>query len=801
MPVPTLLRKGYVIIPNGTDETEKSRIENMTAIDYILDFISGNIPSSRSHSPNNIAKKYGDKIIVLKAETGSGKSTVLPSKLYTSFFKNTQRNILVTQPRILTATDIPTSIVDYIPELELDKNIGYNTGEFKRMPRDRGIIFSTIGVLTQQLILDTDEKFIKRYQFVIIDEVHERSIETDLCLFLIKKFLQNNWENPLCPLFILTSATFNEELFINYYDIPRKNYIQVVGSTYKIHANFPKYSIANYIQYATLKAQQLHLQNIDDIKSNSDIRDIIIFVRDSGIGKVIYDELSKFNLILDDLDNIETQLSALNIKLNSHLKSGGGRRYHILPIILDKRNFEKGSIEYKNLFTDLELTTVSFTKGEKIINVRPSRRIIIATNIAETGVTIPTLKYCIDTGYHLSSDFFPEYGCGSLISKNITHGMAMQRRGRVGRKAEGYWYPCYTESTFESLPVDQFSKFITTDITENLLTILIKEKQVNLTLVKDINIIKNYIGEDLFQVNPLLQNDWYKLHNTKETDITGLDFIEPPSIQSIIYSLQKLHILGCIDDEYNITNIGYYINQIRFIPLECKKLIFSGYYYGANILDLITISSFIYTQKHIVFENGFKVKNFLNISEDKFTHIIDNIISDDFINTIFLWNQYVEFVSKKTNFGISKLINWCKDHFIKYEGLMKVLSTRDIIIKNLVELGLDPYKNGLKLDKLEYNLNSIIKNSMDDGLDEIKKIKYCLYEGYKCNMLSYKNGKYVSNTYNLPIKVKSNYTKQKPDVLPARNIIVENFSMSKKFDSEQFEFISNSYCCIMDMIF
>lgn len=831
--LPTLLRKGFVIPSKDVSASDKKKIENTVSIDYIMNFISDRIPKSRNEKIKQTPKKYGDKVIALKAKTGSGKSTVLPYYLYKTFFERTKKNIAVTQPRILTAMDIPSTILPFAPELHMDVNIGYNTGIFKRLPTDKGIIFSTIGVLTQQLITMEDEDFIKKYQFIIIDEVHDRSVETDLCLFLLKKLIVNNFSDSNCPLIILTSATFNENVFINYFDIPKQNYIEVTGSTFPIDINYTDYSIANYIQFASLKAQKIHLDNIEELipsEKQSNSKDIIIFVKDSGIGKKIYNDLHYFNSkILTDSFKTTEYKENLDDEINKLYKGGLENNYYILPIILDKQNYEKGGLEYQNLFSTLETINTPIWKINKTEKndkndktektdkneeidftsapykfVIPSRRIIIATNIAETGVTIPTLKYCIDMGMHNSAEFYPEYGCSALFAKNITLGMAIQRAGRTGRNAPGIAHRCYTQNTFDKFLVEEFSKIIISDSTENLLSILKEEKNVEIVQETSVAKIKN--NKDLFNMFQSSSNYFYGIKNELKTNISALDFIELPSMQALSFSMEKLHILGYIDDNYDITSIGYFANQIRFINLECRKMIMAGYYYGANILDLITISAFVYTSKRKVFAKGFKLENFLKINNTDFQFYSRILIADDFINNIFVWNIFQNFIhgilNKNKPLYIEKLKKWCLDNYILYDGLVSVIAIRDTILENIITIGLDPYKNSLKLEKSLYNLNNVVKNSLNDGLEEIQKIKYCIFEGFKCNIFINKENMYYSLLRNIQVKIKSNLVSElNLDVVEQtrpRYIIIDSYMLSAKFNSAQFEFIAGGYVSVLD---
>jgi HrpA-like RNA helicase len=788
--MPTLLEKGYIVPPDDMSEREKEVLKNTVSIDYLISFISDRVKPAKI-APTGL----GSRLIVLKSGTGTGKSTVLPPYLYKTFVERLRKGIVITQPRVYNAVDIPNSIVQYNKFMALDKNIGYSTKLLKRPPKERGILFCTVGVLTQQLLNNTDEEFMKRTAFVMIDEVHERDIETDTCLYLMKKLLSRQWNNPECPFLIVTSATFDETIFMEYFNVPKSNYISVVGSSFPIENNYLSYSVSNYVQYAAMYAQRLHLDNLDDLKEKNPIRDIIIFVDGAGVGKKIYNLLLKFNSEVLDADEkkINAYSSQLSERMNALHKSGGGRKYYVLPIMLDKASFTACGIEYQNTFAPrLDLLTVPIWKKPKFNVdtdkpdkfVTPSRRIIIATNMAETGVTIDTLKYCIDTGFHFATEFHPYSGCTAMFTRPITRGMATQRRGRVGRMGPGVWHPEYTEEVYEGLQSDQFSQIILTDTTEVILSNLIKEKNVQLMIAPKED-------EDTFMTNKLTDHSRYKLVNELETNLSALNLIEMPSIGALGFSIEKLHILGYIDDNYDVTAFGLYSIQIRFLSLELKRMLLAGYHYGADILDLITIAAFVYISKRKVFDKKFKAPNFLKIDDNKFRYIRDVVIADDFINCIFIWNMFQKFLSRDETIYIEELNEWLTEKGLIFDGFNEVIAMRDNIIENFVNMGLDPYKN-----RGATNLNKTLKASLYEGLEHIYRLKQCIYEGYKCNLLQNKKGQYVSSLYNITVSVDSKLTNNlNPQIArqeKPNNILVDAYAFTTPMGSQQYGYICDN---------
>ena len=263
----TLLEKGKIILQKWNTQKENNMITNQRSIDYLMQWLKDRI-YIRNENPVVKPSCAGSKVLVLRAKTGSGKSTVLPTALFKTFFENIKKNILVTEPSRVTTMDIPFKIMKWTPELKLGVNIGYQTGTVSRKPK-KGILFTTIGVLLQYLKILTDEDIISKFSFIVIDEVHTRSIDVDLVLFYLKIFLHKNWENAKCPMVILMSGTFDPDIFMNYFKCPKENFIDVEGSSYTIEKHFTDYAKSNYITYICDLIEKIHIDNIEELKTTS----------------------------------------------------------------------------------------------------------------------------------------------------------------------------------------------------------------------------------------------------------------------------------------------------------------------------------------------------------------------------------------------------------------------------------------------------------------------------------------------------------------------------------------------------
>ena len=161
----TLLKKGSLIARMGEDQ---SKLDSMIPINYIMDWIGEKLKTKS-------ISKMDDRIIVLLSKTGSGKSTSLAPNIYLRFFNSYKKRILITQPRVLTTKEIPldiSNITDYKKSnnnglsIEIYRNLGYQTQQFVRKPTEKGILFSTTGILLQFLKTMSDEEFIKKYKFI-----------------------------------------------------------------------------------------------------------------------------------------------------------------------------------------------------------------------------------------------------------------------------------------------------------------------------------------------------------------------------------------------------------------------------------------------------------------------------------------------------------------------------------------------------------------------------------------------------------------------------------------------------------
>lgn len=608
----------------------------------------------------NRKKSTNNRVLILVSETGSGKSTTLPVELHREFFQKERKNIIITQPRVLTAIDISRSIPQesWARDMVYGKNIGVSTGGLKQPPV-KGIIFTSIGILTQQLKNNTDTWICERYSFIIVDECHIKPIELDIGLLMLKRFISHNKDKPECPFIIFMSATFRHQAYAKYFGVDDDNIIIVKGRSFPVENHWLNICSPNLAISCLNTIVKIHMQNPQD---DPDKCDILVFL--PGKFEIMY----------------------LASKLN---KSEIGKEIAILQI--DGTAVLKKTRDYQIL-----------NKPVNKIAPQLKRKVILTTNVAETGLTLDYLKYCVDSCYQRTSEFVPVYGLNALVTKAIEQSMSHQRRGRVGRKFPGEYYPMCTEQIYNKLIKDQIPEIYKTD----LCRVILSE-------------VENYMG---------------------------LDLLDPPSTDSIKHALNKLYCLGCItysaDAKPIITEMGQIVNKLLFIHhdeirVELVRMVLCGFAFNTNVVDLATIAAFA-SFKSVMPDNAEKQfailrdvlpPFFICDTPEQTIYKFKIIICDDLIEPLFFFKAALD--------NLRTLKEWCVQNEINYSLLLEILGARDEIIDQFLGVGIDVFAPG----------PSLYSALEDDFMEELAKIKRCIYEGFKMNLVQWDGRNYKHPQY------------------------------------------------------
>lgn len=655
--------------------------------------------------------ELNDRILIIQAETGSGKSTVMPVDIFRILRnKNTPNNIryrgkkvLCTQPRVLTAIELARTVSrdrsPYNPDMIIGSTVGYSTGPKKE--RAYGLIYATAGTLRTKLNTNTDDSIMNEYMAIIIDEAHERSIDSDILLFMLYKFYKRNVGNHNLPFLILTSATFDTNKYSHYFEVGNENVIKVTGQSFHIEEHWLSHNTSNVYDEITNTVKEINQYDDDPEQS-----DILIFAPGIKEMKEIEKRIKK------EIDD------------------------YILVLKLDSEAVRKETDDYINVFT-------SYKRLPKLNGKSPTRRVIISTSVAETGLTINTLKYVIDMGYHRGLESYPIYNIRGLITRPAPQSRIRQRRGRCGRLFNGEFYPMYPKETHDLLDVQQLPDILTA-------------------------------SEDYYNVHLSL----YRLLDNNFT-INRLNLLDLPSQETFISANTIATILGFIDENHKLTELGLIASRFTSMTMEAIKLIFLGFVYDVAVIDLITIAAIMQTNVGTMFMNDFTYKKYMNTIHEQINsevpcpaHVMETIlpdfivdkvsesdrstnktsdktndrskrfdkfdksntyfyrykciICDDFIEALLAFNSFNKQILLLQN--NKKIIDWCQSKCLNIGGLISVNDYRERIIDELLHAGIDIMYNS------QYKLSEQGKNTF---MTTIINIKQCLYDSLKHRLLQY----------------------------------------------------------------
>jgi pre-mRNA-splicing factor ATP-dependent RNA helicase DHX38/PRP16 len=519
------------------------------------------------HSKSELMRVIRDhQIIVVVGMTGSGKTTQLCQYLHESGY---HRNGLIgcTQPRRVAAVSVAKRVSDEMG-CELGKTVGYTIRFEDITSSETEIKFMTDGVLLREVLNDSE---IEKYSVVIMDEAHERSVNTDILFGVMKRVAERRSDFKL----IITSATMDSEKFANYF---RGSPVYVIpGRTYPVETYFAKTNAKDYVEAAVDQIVSVHLtQPLPG--------DILVFMTGQD------DIESTCVLLADRIDRI---LAGENANKMTPLT--------ILPI-------------YSQLPASMQ---------SKIFEPSPYRKVVIATNIAETSLTIDGIKFVIDTGFCKLKVYNPKIGMDTLFITPISKANADQRKGRAGRQSPGICWRLYTEQTFVY------------DLLDNNIPEIQRTNLPNVVLL-----LKSLGIENLLE----------------------FDFMDPPPQSTILNSMHQLWLLEALDDSGRLTEKGKMMSEFPLDP-ALSKLITSGVLLECvaemvTIVAMLTVPSIFFRPKDRADQSDAAREKFFVPESDHLT----------------LLNVYEQYTRN------NKSTQWCVRHFIHAKSMKRVDEIRDQLV-------------------------------------------------------------------------------------------------------------------------
>ncbi|GBG62911.1 hypothetical protein CBR_g34283 [Chara braunii] len=417
-------------------------------------------------------------VVVISGETGSGKTTQVPQYILDDMLEREEGaicNIICTQPRRIAAVSVAERVAEERCEHSPgspEATVGYHVRLDAARSASTRLLFCTTGILLRRFASDPD---LAEVTHVIVDEVHERTIQGDFLLVILKDLLEKRKKSPNLPKLrlLLMSATVDPSLFSQYFGgCP---IISASGRTFGVETHFLE-DVYETLEYRLTSSSDAALHGQYDMNRKKTAKNLVASSRGrqdlvrSGWGDdasldeamvnsnydekryVNYSERTHKNLALVDEEKIDYDLlEELIIHIDTNYEPGAILVF--LPgvaeiqALLDRLTVSPrfGGLRSSWL---LPLHSSVSPADQRRVFLRPPeniRKIVVATNIAETSITIDDIAYVVDSGKHKENRYNPRKGMTCLVEAWISRANAKQRQGRAGRVREGHCFALYTK--------------------------------------------------------------------------------------------------------------------------------------------------------------------------------------------------------------------------------------------------------------------------------------------------------------------------------------------------------------------
>lgn len=571
------------------------------------------------------------QVVIVCGETGSGKTTQLPKiclELAQNISKQDTRKLIGhTQPRRIAARSVAARIAAELNS-PLGQLVGYKVRFSDQTHPDTRIKLMTDGILLAETQQDSR---LRAYQTIIIDEAHERSLNIDFLLGYLKQLLPHRPDLKL----IITSATIDAQRFSAHFG--NAPVIEVSGRLFPVEIRYQSFNHQEEREDLDLSHAILHA--VDEAIHQGE-GDILIFLPG------------------------EREIRETAEILRKHAFSGPGSRSgaEILPLFARLSHTEQARI---------------FTLGQR-------RRIVLATNVAETSLTVPGIRYVIDPGLARINRYSYRNKVEQLLVEKISQASANQRAGRCGRVMNGVCFRLYSEEDFAARPA-----------------------------YTDPEILRSSLAAVILRMKSL-----------KIGDVEQFPFIQPPAARMIADGYQLLSELGALNEQKGLTPIG---NQLARLPIDPKiaRMIIAAKQENC-LTEVLIIASALSLQDPR--DRPFEQQQAADQAHQPFR---DD--RSDFIGYLKLWDFYNELVKhKKSN---KKLIEQCQQHFISHRRMREWREIHGQLHTLIREMGLRPNQVPATYDEIHRALLSGLLGNIGFKSDEkgiyegARAIKFSIFPG------------------------------------------------------------------------
>ncbi|MDX1452697.1 MAG: ATP-dependent RNA helicase HrpA, partial [Oleiphilaceae bacterium] len=531
------------------------RMEQRKSVSPLIDYPQSLPVSQRAEE---ILKAVADnQVVIVAGETGSGKTTQLP-KICLQAGLGRRGMIGHTQPRRLAARSVANRLAEEM-QVPLGDAVGFQV-RFNDEVSDRTLVkVMTDGILLSEIKHDP---YLNKYDCLIIDEAHERSLNIDFLLGYLKRLLQKRRNLKL----VITSATIDVERFSEHFD--NAPIVQVEGRSFPVDIEYrPPFEQGEEAQGNLPEQITQTLEELiqEERQRGWGIGDVLVFLP----GEREIREVAK------------------------HLRHQEWRDTEITPL-------------YARL---------NAAEQQKIFSSHRGRRVVLATNVAETSITVPGIRYVIDPGLARVSRYSVRSKLQRLPVEAISQASANQRAGRCGRVAEGICYRLYSEEDFIGRPEFTDAEILRT----NLAAVILKMLDLGL-------------GDK----------------------VEAFPFIDPPDRRAWNDGFKLLFELGAVNEKHRLTKLG---KRLAHLPVDPRL--------GRMLLEAEKLNSL---QEVLVIVSALSIQDPRERPADKQqaadqAHAEYKDSDSDFISLLKLWQLFEE---QRQELGSSQLKRYCQKRFLSY---------------------------------------------------------------------------------------------------------------------------------------
>lgn len=503
------------------------------------------------------------QILVVVGETGSGKTTQLPQYLHEAGY-TTRGKVGCTQPRRVAAMSVAARVAKEMG-VRLGSEVGYAI-RFEDNSNDKTILkYMTDGMLLREFMSDPS---LGSYSCLMIDEAHERTLHTDILFGLIKDIARFRPDLKI----LISSATLNAQKFAEYFD--EAPIFNIPGRMYPVDVHYTAQPEANYLHAAITTIFQIH--------TTQGRGDILVFLTGQ-----------------DEIESCAENILETSRKLGKKIPE-----LIVAPI-------------YANLPSDLQA---------RIFEPTPpgARKVVLATNIAETSITINGISFVIDPGFVKENVYNPRTGMETLVVTPCSRAAAEQRKGRAGRVGPGKCFRLYTKFAY----YNELDENTTPEIQRsNLASVVLQLKSLGIN------------------------------------DLMEFDFLDPPPVETLVRALELLYALGALNDKSELTKLGRQMAEFPTDPMLAKAILASDQF--GCVEEVLSIIAMLGESASVFFRPKEK-KIHADQARAQFTRP-----GGDHLTLLNIYDQWVD-----TEYSTI----WAKENFLQPRALQRARDVRDQLV-------------------------------------------------------------------------------------------------------------------------